>query len=239
MRALGIPARIVTGYQGTDPLPVDGYYVVRQSAAHAWAEYWEQGIGWVRADPTAAVAPDRIDRSRRLVPPRGLVEGALDSMSPALLARLRGGWETLNNRWNQWVLSYSRGQQLDVLRKLGVKSPSWEDLTLLLIGALSTLALFGAGWAWVDRHRIDPWARQRARLRRALLGIGIDADAADSPRVLGRRVHARFGERGVALANALDVLERQRYGRGALAAPDPALTRAFIARARALRSRER
>ena len=61
MRAIGVPARVVTGYQGTDPLPVDGYYVVRQSNAHAWAEYWQAGRGWVRADPTAAVAPDRIE----------------------------------------------------------------------------------------------------------------------------------------------------------------------------------
>ncbi|HEY9066732.1 MAG TPA: DUF3488 and transglutaminase-like domain-containing protein, partial [Burkholderiaceae bacterium] len=49
MRALGVPAHVVTGYQGTDPLPVDDYYVVRQSSAHAWAEYWQPGIGWVRA----------------------------------------------------------------------------------------------------------------------------------------------------------------------------------------------
>ena len=69
MRAFGVPARIVTGYQGTDLPPVDGYYVVRQSSAHAWAEYWQPGVGWVRADPTGAVAPDRIGRSSRLAPP--------------------------------------------------------------------------------------------------------------------------------------------------------------------------
>ena len=51
---------------GRRPAPVDGYYIVRQSSAHAWAEYWQPGIGWVRADPTAAVAPDRINRSRAL-----------------------------------------------------------------------------------------------------------------------------------------------------------------------------
>ena len=60
MRALDVPARVVTGYQGAEPVPVDGYYVVRQSSAHAWAEYWLAGTGWVRADPTAAVAPERI-----------------------------------------------------------------------------------------------------------------------------------------------------------------------------------
>ena len=73
MRALDVPARIVTGYQGADLVPVDGFFVVRQSSAHAWAEYWQAGTGWIRADPTAAVAPERIDRSRNLRPPAGLV----------------------------------------------------------------------------------------------------------------------------------------------------------------------
>ena len=83
MRAAGVPARIVTGYQGTDLPPVDGYYVVRQSSAHAWAEFWQSGIGWVRADPTGAVAPDRIGRSNRLAPQPGFVAGTLDAMNPA------------------------------------------------------------------------------------------------------------------------------------------------------------
>ena len=74
-------------------MPVDGYYIVRQSSAHAWAEYWQRGIGWVRADPTAAVAPDRIIRSVRLAPQAGLMAGALGSVSPALLAQLRANWE--------------------------------------------------------------------------------------------------------------------------------------------------
>ena len=89
MRAAGVPARIVTGYQGADLPPVDGYYVVRQSSAHAWAEFWQSGTGWVRADPTGAVAPDRIGRSTRLTPPPGFVAGTLDAMSPQLLAELR------------------------------------------------------------------------------------------------------------------------------------------------------
>ncbi len=62
LRAMDVPARIVTGYQGTDRLPVDGYYIVRQSNAHAWVEFWQPGDGWMRVDPTAAVAPDRIVR---------------------------------------------------------------------------------------------------------------------------------------------------------------------------------
>ncbi len=234
MRALDVPARVVTGYQGTDPLPVDGYHVVRQSSAHAWAEYWEPGTGWVRADPTAAIAPDRINRGSRLAPPQGLVAGALGTMNPALLADLRQGWEAMNNRWNQWVLNYSRGQQLQVMKNLGFDTPSWEDMALLLIGSLSTLALAGAAWAWWDRHRVDPWVRQRVALHRALQSLGIPAAAADSPRALAARVRGRFGPAGEALANQLDALERQRYGRGAIPKPDATLTRAVKSRVRQL-----
>ena len=235
MRALDVPARIVTGFQGTDPAPIDGFYTVRQSSAHAWAEYWEPGTGWIRADPTAAVAPDRINRGSRLAPAPGLVANALGDVNLALFAGLRQNWEALNNRWNQWVLSYSRGQQMDVLKSLGFQSPSWEDLALLLIVALSSLALAGAAWAWWDRRRVDPWVRQMERLREALSGLGLPSAAHDAPRALASRVRARFGAHGEALAGLLDALERQRYSRATRARPDPALTREFVTRARALR----
>ena len=235
MRALDVPARIVTGFQGTDATPIDGYYAVRQSSAHAWAEYWEPGTGWVRADPTAAVAPDRIDRGSRLAPPPGLVAGALGNVSPELLASLRAGWEAVNNRWNQWVLNYSRGQQIDVLKSVGVESPSWEDLAKLLIGALSSLALAGAAWAWWDNRRVDPWTRQRERLREALRGLGLESAAHEAPRALAARLRGRFGAHSEPLAALLDALERQRYSRVTIARPDAALTRAFVSGARALR----
>jgi protein-glutamine gamma-glutamyltransferase len=234
MRAMGVPARIVTGYQGADALPVDGYLIVRQSNAHAWAEYWERGRGWVRADPTAAIAPDRIRRSQRLRPAPGLVESTLGGMSPALLARLRTGWEALNNRWNQWVLTYSRGQQFDLLRDIGFSAPSWEDLALLLIGALSTLSLAGAAWAWWERRHQDPWARQATQLRHALQALGLTASPWQGPRTLATQVRARFGAAGEALAALLIRLDQQRYGRTAGHRPDAGLTRAARREARQL-----
>ncbi len=237
MRALDVPARVVTGYQGFDATPVDGYHIVRQSHAHAWAEYWQAGVGWMRADPTAAVAPDRIMRGRNLAPAPGLVAGALGSMSPQLLATLRTGWEAANNRWNQWVLSYSRGQQLNLLKHLGFGAPSWEDLALLLAVSLSTLALAGAGWAWWDRHRVDPWVRQQARLRKALHGLGMAAAEHEAPRTLAQRVQQTLGAAGEPLASLLQTLDAQRYGREPRARPDTALTRRFVAQAARLRRR--
>ncbi len=235
MRALSVPARVVTGYQGTDPLPVDGYYIVRQSYAHAWAEYWQEGKGWVRADPTAAVSPDRIVRSRNLAPTPGFMAGAIGSVNPALLAQMREAWESLNNRWNQWVLNYSRGQQLDLMKKLGFQSPSWQDVALLLIGILSGLALLGAAWAWWDRHRQDPWERQAQALRRALRPLGLAARLHEPPRALAVQVAQRFGPQGQALSGLLMTLEQQRYGRTPIKRPSAEWLRSLRGEARSLR----
>ncbi len=234
MRALNVPARVVTGYQGTDPTPVDGFYIVRQSSAHAWAEYWQEGAGWQRADPTAAVAPERIERSRNLLPAPGLVAGALGSLSPELLAKLRLGWETMNNRWNQWVLGYSRGAQFDLLRKLGMESPRWEDLALLLVGALSALAALGALWAWRDRNFVDPWTRQMDKVRAALRNAGLPCATHEAPRALAKRVQGRFGANASELVDLLLALEAQRYSRDARPRPLDTLTREFVAQARRL-----
>ncbi|HEY6133788.1 MAG TPA: DUF3488 and transglutaminase-like domain-containing protein [Rubrivivax sp.] len=214
MRALDVPARIVTGYQGTDPVPVDGYYAVRQSNAHAWAEYWQPGEGWLRADPTAAVAPDRIQRSLSLRPPPGFVAQAIGSMSPQLLARLRSAWESIDNSWNQRVLSYSRGQQFKLLQGLGFDSPNWLDLAYLLIMLVCGASLAGAAWALWDRHRQDPWQRLQRQVQDRLRALGVAVQAHDGPGTRARRVRSALGADGEALADALDSLERARYGTG-------------------------
>ena len=234
MRAFGVPARVVTGYQGADTARVEGYTIVRQSHAHAWAEYWRSGSGWLRTDPTAAVAPDRILRSRNLQPEPGLMASALGEFSPALLQRFRTSWEALNNRWNQWVLNYSQGQQFDLMKSIGFTSPSWHDLALLLIAVFCALSVTGAAWAWWEQRRQDPWIRQFAQARRALRTLGLSAQSHDPPRVLAERVRARFGEHGASLAELLYTMEQQHYGRKALNRPPASLTRALRLQARYL-----
>lgn len=212
MRTLGVPARIVTGYQGTDPVPVDGYWIVRQSHAHAWAEYWLAGTGWVRVDPTAAVAPERVRRSANLAPQRGTVTSALINVNPEVAASMRAAWEALNNRWNQYVLNYSRGQQFELLRNLGVTTPSWQDLAYLMAVLLSIVASIGAGWALWDRWRQDPWQRLQQRVADQLALLGVNVEPHHPPRTRAERVRAELGERGEALAGWLEALDRARYG---------------------------
>ena len=179
MRAMGVPARVVTGYQGGEPNQVDGYWTVRQSDAHAWAEVWISTRGWVRVDPTSSVAPGRTGSLQRLVMPQGAMAQVLGAVSPALVLNLREAWEALNNRWNQWVLNYSQAKQLDLLRNIGFESPSWEDLSYVLIGIIVAASAVGALWTLWERHRQDPWLRllhqAHARLRR--LGLAVPETA--------------------------------------------------------------
>ena len=234
MRALDVPARIVTGYQGADPLLQEGELIVRNSYAHAWSEIWIEGRGWVRVDPTAAVAPERVVSSRALRAQPGVVAGAIGAVSPALLAQWRSLWQGATERWGRWVLNYSRSQQFDFLQKLGVNAPTWEDLAYLLIGLLSTASLVGAAWAWWDRHRLDPWQRLRWRIDKRLAALGIVAATHEAPRTLAARVRAQYGSAAEVLAAALEGLDVLRYGRGAALRPDPAWWRRFAASAAAL-----
>jgi transglutaminase-like putative cysteine protease len=215
LRAMGIPARVVTGYQGTDAKPTDGYLVVRQSNAHAWAEYWNPARGWVRADPTAAVAPERIEHGRAIQPRPGFVGNALDSISPGLLDRVRVFRETMDNRWKQWVLGYNRTTQFDLLKQIGVSAPDTDDLGHALIGLVVAAASFGAVAAWWDAHRRTPGqriARKLAGSLRALEPHGVRVAPHESPGGIAATLRQRFGGAAASLAAVLESMERTRYG---------------------------
>ena len=238
LRAMGIPARLVTGYQGMDAQPEDGWYIVRQSNAHAWAEYWNPARGWVRADPTAAVSPDRVERGRAIRPAVGFMGSAIDTLSPGMLDRLRAWRETMDNRWKELVLGYNRNSQFDLLKKAGFSSPDSEDLGRLLTIVLSGAAIFGAGAAWWDAHRRTPGQRLARRLAAALKPLqphGVQVAAHESPGVIAASLRRRFGDTAAELAGRLAAMERQRYGPSAGADP-PAGTdwRGVQASARAL-----
>jgi protein-glutamine gamma-glutamyltransferase len=188
MRALDVPARIVTGYQGAELNAFDNSYIVRQSHAHAWAEYWQPGIGWVRADPTAAVAPERINQlNRTLTAQRGLfgVQG-LSGLNAGLLSQLRAGWDAVNNAWNQRVLAYNAEKQLDVLKSLGLQNPDWMNAAITMIftalGALGLIGLWFAFEAIGWRTQRDPWARLWRSARLSLAKSGVILSDAQSPR---------------------------------------------------------
>jgi transglutaminase-like putative cysteine protease len=219
MRALGIPARIVTGYQGGERNAVGDYWVVRQSDAHAWAEVWLVGQGWVRVDPTGAVAPGRVGTLQRLQGPSGVLGTVINTLSPGLSLQLRAMWEAVNNAWNQRILNYTQGKQLNLLRNLGFESPSWQDLGRVLAICLALAALLGAAWTRWERHQHDPWLRLLAQAQARLHRMGIAHDPGTPPRALAQRLLLSGPGRGQdahqvqAIHDWLLRLEALRYAR--------------------------
>lgn len=193
MRAAGIPARVVTGYQGGTLNPLDGYLVVRQRDAHAWAEVWLQESGWSRVDPTAAVSPARVNEGIESALPDSILDMPAGFAGSGLLRdvwqRLRNTFEAIDNRWNQWVLSYDGNRQQRVLRGLGLGHMEWRGL-LLTLGVLTGLVLSILG---ILMFRSRPRQEDRARLLydrfcRRLERIGIPRRAHEGPDDFARRV---------------------------------------------------
>ena len=145
MRAAGLPARIVTGYQGGELNPNGNYLMVRQSDAHAWAEVWLQGQGWVRIDPTAAVSPARIEQG---IGDADVERDELPLMARhdfPLLKKALLNLDNINNGWNQWVLGYDDKKQLAFLSKVSGKDISATDL---VVGMIVTLLIAMAATAF-------------------------------------------------------------------------------------------
>ena len=172
MRAGGVPARVVTGYLGGEWNHFGGYLIVRQSDAHAWAEVWLADRGWVRTDPTAVVAPERLTRGRYDFAGSGAGSSARLLRSP-WLSNVLQGWDALNAWWQDAVVGFNFRRQLDLARWLGFADRDWLVLTAALGAGL-------IGWmlwmSWTLRHvlrRARPdalaraWGRIDARLRRA------------------------------------------------------------------------
>ncbi len=140
MRQMGIPARVVIGYQGGTFNTQDGYLEVRQSDAHAWAEVWLENEGWVRVDPTAAVAPDRILKNLSATQKSNGITGIVDDIigQNSFANEIRMRWSALNNKWNQWVLNYNETKQSNLLQNLGLKDLEWMEtlIALLTIGTV-------------------------------------------------------------------------------------------------------
>ena len=242
MRALDIPARVVTGYQGGEMNPIDGFMTVRQSDAHAWAEVWLAGSGWVRIDPTATVAPVRIEEGLRELArqagaePFFMVGGGASATWLQVVRRLRFNWEAMENSWNQWVLTYSAQRQLSLLDLLGFE-PDLRILGLLLAVAAATVAGVLAVFSLRHRVRRDPLAELEARFRSRLERAGVQCQPTDGLRALGGRLAGELTPASRTEAEAiLRSLERWRYSPASAKVPAVAVRR-LAARVRRFRVR--
>jgi transglutaminase-like putative cysteine protease len=181
MRGAGVPARVVTGYVGGYRNPVGGYWLVRRSDAHAWAEVWLEGRGWVRVDPTAAVAPERIYDTIADRRPGNL--GGFSGLAPVFDV---GDW--LRRGWNDFVLGYNAARQRRLLQSFGV--PDLDSAQLIQMFVLATvLALAGMLWLTTRQERErDPVLRAWRRLERRYRRLGLGRAAHEPVAVWAERV---------------------------------------------------
>ncbi|MCP5269427.1 MAG: DUF3488 domain-containing transglutaminase family protein [Zoogloeaceae bacterium] len=214
MRAAGVPARIVAGYQGGEINPVDGYLTVRQSDAHAWAEIWVAGRGWQRVDPTAAIAPARVESGIADALPAGESLPVMARVDLGWLRQMRFRWEAINNSWNQWVLGYNPERQREMLSRIGLGEIDWRGMTALLSVICGVLLAAITMWTLWSRSRLDPaqraWFRCCARLKK----LGMPRHPWEGPLAYAERIaksHAGYGEIALQAASAY---ANVRYGKG-------------------------
>lgn len=191
MRAAGVPARVVTGYQGGEKNPYGDYYTIRQKDAHAWTEVWLAQRGWVRIDPTAIAAPRRIDDgvNAALAGIPGLPDFLTPHWDASWRHTLQARWDWVNQQWNAFVLGYGPQVQRRFLSRLGL-----ADLRSMLLALTAAVGLLLAALGWLLRARHTPapaqdaalhlWRRATRRLRR----FGLIQGPAEGPRDFARRV---------------------------------------------------
>jgi transglutaminase-like putative cysteine protease len=216
MRAAGVPARVVTGYQGGELNPVNGFLTVRQSDAHAWAEIWIEGRGWRRIDPTAAVAPSRIERGIDAALPESESIPALLRLEgwPALLVRLRYRWEAINDAWDQWIIGYTADRQREFLERLGMKDVDWRQMVSIMVLSCAIALFLVACRALVRRVKpaveVRDWQGFCARLER----FGIRRDPWEGPLDLAARVERESPGLAPLVRRAAGHFAELRYGAG-------------------------
>ena len=215
MRAAGVPSRIVLGYQGGEINRMGDYMIVRQSDAHAWTEIWLPGQGWRRVDPTAAVAPERIEAGMSAA--RFGEAGARWGLTaPARwLYSLGLTWDALNAKWNGWILGYGPENQGRFMQWLGIDEPDWRKMALTL---LSVVLVLISGISFLLMRRYRPPKKDEAAIlyKKFIRKVSVRPRTGETPREYAARL---------ATANAAppdevnDITERYqaaRYGKPAV-----------------------
>lgn len=213
LRAAGVPARVVAGYQGGEVNPLDGFLVVRQYDAHAWAEVWIAGRGWVRVDPTAISAPRRIDGNLAAAVPAGEDVPYLMRADLTWLRELRYRFDAVTNGWNQWVLGYNPQRQRDLLASLGLREPDWRSMTAALAVLCGILLLGLTAMTLYHRRRIDPALAAWHRFATRLATRGIEWQPWEGPRAFAGRASSLLPAHAGAIGEIAELYVRLRYER--------------------------
>jgi protein-glutamine gamma-glutamyltransferase len=217
MRAGGVPARVVTGYQGGEFNTFSNYMIVRQADAHAWSEVWLKDSGWTRVDPTAAVSPARVQTGVAAAVPQNeqlplMLRGEYRWLHGARLT-----WDLLANSWNQLVLGYTMDNQRQLMQRIGISDATWQTLVIvmMLTTGVVTLALALLLLLSFRRSRPDPVIAADARFCRRLANRGVTRHPSEGPDAFCKRAAAIRPEIAAAIGSISRLYVHLRYGREA------------------------
>ena len=220
LRATGIPARVVGGYQGGQINKIGNFLEIRQADAHAWAEVWLEGKGWKRFDPTAAVAPERIDRGVNIE--LQIASGAVN-FSPTSSSKLlswfkqsRQLWQSIDYKWQLWVINYNTDSQAQFFSKLGIKD--WSMLAGWLTTSVAGITLL-LSWLLLKNRKISQdkslLVYQNFCLKMAKAGIPIKPG--EGPKSFSERVKKQRQDLALQINKITTVFIRLRYEQAASA----------------------
>ncbi len=218
MRVAGIPSRVVTGYQGGEYNETGGFIEVRQANAHAWAEVWLSGKGWVRYDPTTAVAPDRIMQDVNIEQQIAnnavsFISVQFDSQTLSFLKMARQLWSSADYRWHRWIINYDRKHQLSLLSGFGINSLKsmlyWLFGLVAIITTVLALALFRK-----QRPNFDQAQVYYAKACKKLIKKGLIRQDNEGANDFAKRVSAKYPQMQESFSHITQLYVQIRYGKG-------------------------
>jgi hypothetical protein len=235
MRAAGVPARVVIGYQGGEYNPVGKYLEVRQSEAHAWVEVWvkeekaeldriDRTTGWQRVDPTAWVSPERIEYGLEMSQSilsnltgadrdQAIQEALKGNIFKRAWKFLKNHWENIKYKWDVWIITYDIFQQRNFLSSLGLGRVNRLSL-LLAIFILIPVLLFIISFI-LKRKSLssDPLVRLYLRFCSKLERLGLQRLRWEGPVHFELRAVEKFPKKAAVIQQVTDLFVHLRYGR--------------------------
>jgi transglutaminase-like putative cysteine protease len=211
LRAAGIPARVVTGYQGGEMNPDGDYMIVRQSDAHAWAEALLDGQ-WQRFDPTAAVAPSRIERGLGAALPAGDRVPYFARLEMTWIKSLRLKWDAVNYQWQRGVVGFNIERQRDLLREFGFEGVRPWQIVAVFACAVLIWGVLLLGAAQLRRSGVDAEVALWNALCRRLARAGLARAPEEGPLAYTRRAGERWPQWASTLARIGERYAELHYG---------------------------
>jgi protein-glutamine gamma-glutamyltransferase len=217
MRVANIPARVVTGYQGGELNAVGNFLEIRQAQAHAWAEVWLDKQGWVRIDPTAAIAPERIERNIDInsLTPNGLINYTAPSAGIQAtfnwLKQARHLWSNVDYNWQRWVINYSSANQSTFLSLFGITDFKamvyWMGTIIAIITAILSCFLL-----YQKPKQLDHTLRAYSQFLKKLARIGLTKNTGEGARDFAERIKPKLPQYADSIEDVTAAFISQHYG---------------------------